>query len=154
MCNNTLILVHNCAASFSNYTGSVVDRQHKYSGLKLRRGTEVFCKNLVPGPLHPTQIPRGIPGIGSGRSGHVETQKGDVLKVTTVSKVVWLCFIYLNLFQYLVATIRTGHADRCACTPLFLCGGRSVFWFVKGGRYYLTLSETKSASHYKRGDQM
>jgi len=43
-----------------------------------------------------------------------------------------LYFIYQNRLQYLLAKIRTGRADRCACTSLFLYGSRSVLWFVKG----------------------
>jgi hypothetical protein len=81
------IVLYNCVANFSDYTASVVqDRQGRYIGLKLRSGTEVFRKNPFPGPQYLPHIHHGIPGIGSGKFGHLQTQKEDALKATTLSK--------------------------------------------------------------------
>ena len=65
----------------------MVDRQPRNSGMKLRRETEVFGGNpSSPGPLYPPQIPHGLPRIGSGDLAHVQAQKEDALKVTTLGK--------------------------------------------------------------------
>jgi hypothetical protein len=50
----------------------------------MKRGTEVFGENPVPGTHYPTEIPHGIPGIGSGDFGHVQNQNGDALEMTTL----------------------------------------------------------------------